>query len=370
MWARCAKDGYCFKFALYCGKDTEAPIDLPLGSRVVQEMLEAVETCTDHKGHLHLLRRSGALEIVRHLEDVFLERGAPAEILTDNATEFRGRAMMAFAARWDVAMRFRAAYEPGGNGVVERHYRTIKVMVARQACSVAEAVHRYNVTPKDGSDPATAPINEVFRHPGRDVDVTPRGRTNGQQCDALPLKTPGVYQSSAAVLVDPTQLRDMVTAAVREAVAVQAAPAPSVAATAVSSDVLTVAAPPPSPPVADLSNTGTSRRPVGAPLQSEPVAAAVRHRIVSDQYVDLGTLLDGTDQAEGEPAPSYQLVAGLLRPVSRSPRAITTFGLWCSAFIRFAGVYIEAHPADAAGLLAHMRQACQLTAPGLGFAWR
>ncbi|KAF0292273.1 Gag-Pro-Pol polyprotein [Amphibalanus amphitrite] len=137
------------------------------------------------------LRRSGALEIVQHLEDVFLERGAPAEILTDNATEFRGRAMMALAARWDVAMRFRAAYEPGGNGVVERHHRTIKVMVARQACSVAEAVHRYNVTPKDGSDPATAPINEVFRHPGRDVDVTPRGRTNGQQCDALPLKTPG-----------------------------------------------------------------------------------------------------------------------------------------------------------------------------------
>ncbi|KAF0313508.1 Gag-Pro-Pol polyprotein [Amphibalanus amphitrite] len=136
------------------------------------------------------LRRSGALEIVQHLEDVFLERGAPAEILTDNATEFRGRAMMALAARWDVAMRFRAAYEPGGNGVVERHHRTIKVMVARQACSVAEAVHRYNVTPKDGSDPATAPINEVFRHPGRDVDVTPRGRTNGQQCDALPLKTP------------------------------------------------------------------------------------------------------------------------------------------------------------------------------------
>ncbi|KAF0287354.1 Rho guanine nucleotide exchange factor 17 [Amphibalanus amphitrite] len=144
------------------------------------------------------LRRSGALEIVQHLEDVFLERGAPAEILTDNATEFRGRAMMALAARWDVAMRFRAAYEPGGNGVVERHHRTIKVMVARQACSVAEAVHRYNVTPKDGSDPATAPINEVFRHPGRDVDVTPRGRTNGQQCDALPLKTPGVYQQLVA----------------------------------------------------------------------------------------------------------------------------------------------------------------------------
>ena len=148
------------------------------------------------------LRRSGAQEIVQQLENVFLERGAPAEILTDNATEFRGRVMMAFAARWDVVMRFRAAYEPGGNGIVERHHRTIKVMVARQACNVAEAVHRYNVTPKDGTDPATAPINEVFRHAGRDIDVTPRGRpTEPERTDALPLKPPGVYQVGDKVWV-------------------------------------------------------------------------------------------------------------------------------------------------------------------------
>ena len=146
------------------------------------------------------LRRAGALEIVSELENVFLERGAPAEILTDNATEFRGRVMLAFAARWDVSIRFRAAYEPGGNGIVERHHRTIKVMVARQSCSVAEAVHRYNVTPKDGSDPATAPINGVLRHPGRDVDVTPR-RTTDEPGDALPLKKPGVYQVGDRVWV-------------------------------------------------------------------------------------------------------------------------------------------------------------------------
>ena len=67
-------------------------------------------------------------------------------------------------------------------------------MVTLQACSVVEAVNRYNVTPKDGSDPAIAPINEVFRHPGRDVDVTSRGGTNErEQFDALSLKPPGVY---------------------------------------------------------------------------------------------------------------------------------------------------------------------------------
>ena len=32
------------------------------------------------------------------LEQIFLERGALAELLLDNATEFRGRVMRAFAA--------------------------------------------------------------------------------------------------------------------------------------------------------------------------------------------------------------------------------------------------------------------------------
>ena len=147
------------------------------------------------------LRHSGAQEIAQHLENIFLERGAPAEILTDNATEFRGRVMMALAARWDVIMRYRAAYEPGGNGVVERHHRTIKVMVARQSCTPEEAVHRYNVTPKDATDPATAPINEIFRHAGHDVDVALRSAAPVPAVPTTPMKKPGVYQVGDTVWV-------------------------------------------------------------------------------------------------------------------------------------------------------------------------
>ncbi|XP_043245437.1 uncharacterized protein LOC122393477 [Amphibalanus amphitrite] len=76
------------------------------------------------------IRRSDGSEIVRQLEALFLERGAPAELLMDNATEFKGRELKAFAVRWDVELRYRAAYEPGGNGIIERHHRTIKVMAA------------------------------------------------------------------------------------------------------------------------------------------------------------------------------------------------------------------------------------------------
>ncbi|KAF0290455.1 hypothetical protein FJT64_001207 [Amphibalanus amphitrite] len=48
------------------------------------------------------LRRANANEIVGHLEQLCLERGAPEEILTDNDTVFRGRHMAVLTARWRV----------------------------------------------------------------------------------------------------------------------------------------------------------------------------------------------------------------------------------------------------------------------------
>ena len=114
------------------------------------------------------LRRANANEIVGHLEQLFLERGAPEEILTDNDTVFRGRHMAVLAARWRVALRFRAVHEPGGNGVVERCHRTIKVIAARRQCTVAEAVHIYNVTPRDGVTAESAPASGVYQYTVRD----------------------------------------------------------------------------------------------------------------------------------------------------------------------------------------------------------
>ena len=82
-----------------------------------------------------------AASIVRQLETVFCERGAPVELLTDNATAFSGEAFSRFAERWGVRMRFRCAYVPAGNGIVERSHRTIKRIAARTRCSVMEAVY-------------------------------------------------------------------------------------------------------------------------------------------------------------------------------------------------------------------------------------
>ena len=138
---------------------------------------------THHHGHGYLsiidcgpsrfcvwrpLRRPGAAEVVRHLEQIFLERGAPEEILADNDTMFRGRQVAALAARWRVTLRFRAVHEPGGNGVVERCHRSIKVIAARRQCTVAEAVHLYNVTPRDGDTAESTPASGVYRYSVRD----------------------------------------------------------------------------------------------------------------------------------------------------------------------------------------------------------
>lgn len=44
----------------------------------------------------------------------------------------------------------------------------MKVIAARKGCSVAEAVHLYNVTPRDGETVASAPVSGIYRYRVRD----------------------------------------------------------------------------------------------------------------------------------------------------------------------------------------------------------
>ena len=93
------------------------------------------------------LRRTDTANVAEELERIFCERGAPVEILGDNDTAFRSRGFAALASRWGV--RFRAVYWPSGNSIVERNHRTVKVIAARKQCSVAEALHLYNISPRE-----------------------------------------------------------------------------------------------------------------------------------------------------------------------------------------------------------------------------
>lgn len=109
------------------------------------------------------LRAQDTVAIVNRLEEIFYERGAPSEILLDNATNFRSRYFSEFVNRWAVKPIYRCANAPSGNGISERSHRSVKRIVARTGCSVREAVYRYNVTPLNG-ECTTAPANRIHRY--------------------------------------------------------------------------------------------------------------------------------------------------------------------------------------------------------------
>ena len=127
-------------------------------------------------------------------------------------------------------MRFRCAYVPAGNGIVERSHRTIKRIAARTRCSVMEAVYWYNVTPKDDASASTAPANIIYSYIARirgvDVTLPPEeaGPSSYEVGDSVWVKIPqgrcttqfgkgtitGVY-SPHSVLVDgiPRHVKDV-----------------------------------------------------------------------------------------------------------------------------------------------------------------
>ena len=177
------------------------------------------------------LRRQDSAAVIEVLEMVFLERGAPSELLTDNDTAFRSKMFRKFAERWGVRIHFRCAHAASGNGIVERCHRSVKRIAARKQCSIAEAVYWYNVAPKDGVDPLTVPANKLYSYDlrVRVVDNMPsedlsRGKNPYQISDTVWVKPPGTrcntrftrgimskVTSDVAVEVDgmPRHIRDL-----------------------------------------------------------------------------------------------------------------------------------------------------------------
>ncbi|MEL6803533.1 MAG: reverse transcriptase-like protein, partial [Bacteroidota bacterium] len=115
------------------------------------------------------LRTETAIEIAQVLAEIFMERGPPEQIILDNSPAFRSELLQREMSRWNIALRFRAAYRPQGNGIVERNHRTIKSLAERGGISPAEAVFWYNSAPRRGQDEQSVPHQSIFsyswRHP-------------------------------------------------------------------------------------------------------------------------------------------------------------------------------------------------------------
>ena len=119
------------------------------------------------------LRRESADEIASILNEIFLERGPVEELLMDNATVFRSELLKTALDNWSVQRFFRATYHPSGNGIVERHHRTIKAMAERGNISPMEAVFWYNMSPRAGQADNSVPQRTVFRYEWRHPTVLP-----------------------------------------------------------------------------------------------------------------------------------------------------------------------------------------------------
>ena len=105
--------------------------------------------------------------ILTEVEQVFRERGPPAEFLMDNGKAFRSVAMRSLLSKWCVKPVYRCAYCPSGNGIVERSHRTIKRMAARANADPLDMVFWFNNSPKDGTDERTVPARVLHHYDWR-----------------------------------------------------------------------------------------------------------------------------------------------------------------------------------------------------------
>ena len=265
--------------------------------------------------------------------------------------------------------------------VIQRVTAVFFFMYCRGAATMPKAAPPGRRSQRARSNAATGDPPRVRQGATRTRAASSTDNGASGSSDTRPLQnvqpTPGEVDGSAGLItIDKQQLEDMIGGMVQAAVAAAATvavPGPSTAeqqSTLVSPDVQqtsptvqTVAA----PEALDESS-------MTAPATLNPdlhinVAASLRQNIISHRFVNLGVLLDGTDRDNTQPEGSFMLVDGRLRP-ARPPRTIGTFAAWSTAFLRYAGIYLQAHPTDALGLINHMRQVSALTAPGLGLAWK
>ena len=102
--------------------------------------------------------------LVREVEQLFRERGPPAEFLVDDGASFRSARFQQLLSRWKVRLLFRCAYRPSRNGIVERNHRTVKRMAARVGGDPLDMVFHYNTTPKEACSEESVPAVAVFTY--------------------------------------------------------------------------------------------------------------------------------------------------------------------------------------------------------------
>ena len=136
-----------------------------------------------------------AREVGKHLMEIFRERGPPAEILMDNSPAFRSVLIADICQEWNVHRRYRAAYRPSGNGIVERHHRTVKALAERNGKGPLWTVFWYNLAAKKGTEGESSPCKMLHRYEWRHPFICPQigesSQSQFQLGDEVLVKPPG-----------------------------------------------------------------------------------------------------------------------------------------------------------------------------------
>ena len=96
-------------------------------------------------------------------------------VLFDNSSSFRSQILEELCSRWSVLRKFRCAYRPSGNGIIERNHRTIKRMAARTGKAPTLMTFWYNSAPFADDD---IPSSLLYRYNQRNPAVSTASQDN------------------------------------------------------------------------------------------------------------------------------------------------------------------------------------------------
>ena len=108
-----------------------------------------------------VIASESAQELSNVVEGIFREMGPPCEMLLDNYSSFRSKVFTDMLNKWSVHRLFRCANRPEGDGIIERHHRTVKRMAARSGNNILDMVHGYNISPRNLG---FSPSERIFKH--------------------------------------------------------------------------------------------------------------------------------------------------------------------------------------------------------------
>ncbi|XP_067931882.1 uncharacterized protein [Watersipora subatra] len=145
-----------------------------------------------------------ASTVAKELHRIFLERGAPDEVLCDNGPCFRSYEMTQFFKEWEIMQVFCCAYKHSRNGIIEHNHRAIKRMVARTGGRVEVMVYWYNNSPNFDN---IVPAANVYQYEARLLGAPKAIGLPGELWDTKA----NPYQAGDVVYVKPRSMRTEMT---------------------------------------------------------------------------------------------------------------------------------------------------------------